>query len=222
MILTTEPAAAREVCRLALVLALDVSGSVDAAEYRLQLDGLAEALTRPEVARTLLAGPPVALAAFEWSGPRETRPLFGWTMLRGPETLADLAGRLRATERSGMSERTAIGSAMRAGEALLRDGPDCWRRVIDISGDGQSNSGPPPSALRLDGITVNALVVGADDPSPGDRRAAEISELSSYFRVNVLRGPGAFVQVALGFDDFARAMARKLIREADPAILSAR
>ncbi len=209
--------AAEAACRQALALGLDVSGSVDAREYRLQLDGLAAALDAREVRAALLALPaaPVAITVFEWSGPSAQRTIIGWTDIADDAALAAVTARLRATGRAPADESTALGAALRHGAALLAARPDCWRHVLDISGDGKSNAGPAPQAVRreISGVTVNALVVGSDARDALDRRHVQIGELSSYFNAHVIRGPDAFVETALGYEDFARAMRRKLLRE---------
>ena len=217
------PAAA---CRVALAMGIDVSASVDSGEYRLQMEGLAAALNAPPVREVLLGGGgPVALAVYEWSGWEDQRMLLDWTLVTGPEVLAAITARLVATERERMSDSTALGQALLEGGRLLGRAPPCWRQVLDISGDGKNNDGADPDMLdgdpALAGVTVNALVIGADDRSPGDIRAVDIGELSSYFHAHVIRGPGAFVQVALGFADYERAMTRKLLRELEPAAMSA-
>lgn len=225
MLALAQPAVAQ--CRQALALGLDVSGSVDAREYRLQLDGLAAALTDPRVARALLALPaaPVRLAVFEWSGPEYQRLLLGWTEVADRATLARIAARLAATARRPAPPGTGLGAAMRHGADLLADQPGCWRRTLDISGDGRHNQGPHPRAVKSTllrrGITLNALAIGADAPRGGDRRQADIGALSSYFRAWVILGTGAFVETALGFDDYSAAMARKLLRELELPALSA-
>lgn len=214
-------------CRLALVLALDVSFSVDAHEYRLQLDGLAEALDHPEVRARLLAMPsaPVELAIFEWSGPEHQRRILGWTRLDGPAALDRATARLRGwpDRPDGSGGTTAIGSALAAGVALLRQRPGCWRAVIDLSGDGENNAGPAPAALRtgglLDGITVNALAIGENRVGGDDLRSTDLDALVAFFRAEVLHGPGAFVKTARGHPDFARAMRRKLLRETELPVL---
>jgi len=214
-------------CRQALALGLDVSGSVDGREYRLQLDGLAAALTDPRVARALLSLPaaPVRLAVYEWSGPGYQRPLLDWTEVADRATLDRIAARLRATGRQPAPPATGLGAAMRHGAALLDEQPRCWRRTLDISGDGRHNQGPHPRAVKAQleprGITLNALAIGADAPRGGDARQEEIGALSSYFRAWVILGPGAFVQTALGFEDYQAAMTRKLLRELDLPALSA-
>ncbi len=199
--------AAQGACRQALALGLDVSGSVDAVEYRLQMDGLAGALMRPEVQAAFLALPqaPVRLYVFEWAGFSSQRVLMDWTEVQSPADLANVAGRLSRTPRMPSAPATAIGQAMLHGAAALARQPECWRHTLDLSGDGRSNTGPRPRDLAdepmLGPATVNALVIG---PDPA---------LMAYFEYEVIRGQQAFVEVALGFQDFEEAMTRKLLKE---------
>ncbi len=210
------PAGAAE-CRLALAIGLDVSGSVDAAERALQTEGTAAALTSPDVeaALLLLPGAPVRIVIYEWSGPDAQRTLVPWTTAGSAEAIAGIAAALRGAERVPMPEATAVGSAMLHGAALLGDARGCWRLTLDLSGDGRSNAGPRPADVEVAAggraVTVNALVVGLPELTgavPG------LAELTSYFRREVLRGPDAFYEAAVGFADFEAAMRRKLVREA--------
>lgn len=221
--------ATAQTCRQALAIGIDVSGSVDSREYRLQLDGLAGALLSPEVRRAILQAPdmPIRLAVFEWSGQGHQRLLVGWTALRGEEDLARVTSRLRAVRRVTEAPLgTSVGTAMLFGADLLSGQQECWRRTLDLSGDGMHNEGPNPrdvkSTLSGTTLTINALAVGADSPAAGDRRHVEIAELSSYFRALVIHGPDGFVETALGFEDFEAAMTRKLLRELQGIILSHR
>ncbi|MDJ0631224.1 MAG: DUF1194 domain-containing protein [Rhodobacter sp.] len=213
------PALAGAACRQALAIGLDVSGSVDAREYRLQLDGLAGALLVPEVQAAFLAlpGSPVRIYVYEWAGLGSQRELVPWTDVTGAGVLSAIAAALAGTARVKAEPPTAIGQAMLAGARRLAEQPLCWKRTLDLSGDGKSNTGPRPRDLdgdpRLDGITVNALVIGADPTSHGDERQVAIPELWAYYKSEVIRGPDAFVETALGFEDFQAAMARKLLRE---------
>ncbi|MCB1365718.1 MAG: DUF1194 domain-containing protein [Rhodobacteraceae bacterium] len=213
-------------CRQALALGLDVSGSVSGPEYRLQLDGLAAALLHPDVVSAVLAMPeaPVRLAVFEWSGPGHQRPLIGWTALSDRAALAAVAARLHRTLRTAAPPGTALGSAMRHGAALLAQQRGCRKRALDISGDGQSNVGPHPRDVRRslfgEGLTINALAIGADAPRSGGSGPESIQALSGYFLAWVVSGPGAFVETALGFEDFEAAMVRKLLRELESPALS--
>ncbi|MEM6305240.1 MAG: DUF1194 domain-containing protein [Pseudomonadota bacterium] len=213
-------------CRQALALALDVSGSVDAREYRLQIGGIASALAEPEVRDKLLAMPsaPVRLMIFEWSGPADQRVLLPWTAIDGAATLERVIETLARVERLEATPGTALGTAMRQGAFYLDQQRDCWKRTLDISGDGKSNLGPRPAQvkpqLERQGIVINALVIGVDDPNIGDVRQADIGELSSYFNAHVILGPDAFVIAALGYADYARAMKLKLLRELEGLVFS--
>lgn len=213
-------------CRQALALGLDVSGSVDAHEYRLQIDGLVAALRRPEIRKIILANPtfPVRLAVFEWSEPGHQRMLLEWTEIRTESDLGRIAARLGDVTRSASPQGTAVGDAMLFGADLLNQQPECWKHTLDLSGDGKHNLGLHPSAakalLQETGITVNGLVIGADDPKHGDKRYVQIGELSAYYNAWVILGPDAFVEVALGFEAYEDAMTRKLIRELQGIVLS--
>ncbi|WP_420586663.1 DUF1194 domain-containing protein [Ruegeria sp.] len=213
-------------CRQALALGLDVSGSVDRQEYRLQLDGLAAALQRPEVMQLILTdtGAPIRLAIFEWSEPGHHRLLLDWSDIRSTRDLDRVSTLLNNTKRSAAPPGTAVGSAMLFGAELLSRQTGCWRRTLDLSGDGKSNLGPEPRVVKdqltSSGITINGLVVGADDPGFDDKRYVQIGELSAYYNAWVILGPNAFVEVALGFEAFEDTMTRKLIRELDGLVLS--
>ena len=195
------------------MLGLDVSASVDAAEYALQQQGLISALLAPEVREAFLNGPgPVALSIFEWSGRFQQDLLVDWTLI---ETEADL---LAAAERIGGGTRrstdfpTAIGYAIGFAAGRFAEAPPCLFQTLDISGDGQNNDGFPPEAayahFPMDGITVNGLAIG------GAQR-----EIIEYYRSEIIRGPGAFVEFASDHGDFAEAMRRKLERELRVMIL---
>lgn len=195
-----------EACRQALVLGLDVSGSVDDTEYRLQLDGLAAALQNPQVQEALMQMPeaPVRLMIYEWSGPEDQRVLAPWTVISSKGHLQAIQSKLRKATRVHMEPSTALGAAMRYGGAALAQQEICWRRVLDISGDGMHNTGPHPREIDMGSQTVNGLVIG---------ETGNIAQLMAYYRAYVLRGPDAFAEAALGFRDFEAAMVRKLLKE---------
>jgi len=207
-------------------MALDVSGSVDTREYHLQLDGLASALTDPDVQRAMLAQPgnPVYLAVYEWSGPDYQRVLLDWIAITEPQTLQYAANRLANLTRGPAPPGTALGKAMQFGADLLANGPGCQKYTLDISGDGKSNFGPHPrdirNALAHRSLTINALVIGADAPVIGDARQVELSELSAYYRAWVVTGQRAFVETAIGFENYRDAMIRKLLRELETLAVS--
>jgi hypothetical protein len=211
------PLAAQSSCRQALALGLDVSGSVDAREYRLQLDGLALAFADPEVAAALLAlpGAPVRIAVYEWSDPGDERLIIGWTDIETQSDLSGIQSTLRTTQRAAMGPSTGLGAAIQVGFKLLEQQTDCWTRTLDISGDGKANTGLRPQDVidNPAAVTVNELVIGVDDNTTGNNRNLQIAELASYYIAYVIRGPDAFVETALGFDSYADAMRRKLLRE---------
>lgn len=206
--LALAPLSAQAACRLALVLALDVSSSVDPSEDRLQRRGLAAALVAPDVQAAILADPDfhVALHVFEWSGRYQQSTLLDWRMLRTPEDIADAAAALAESSRGFANFPTALGYALGHAWSQLNRAPACDRKTVDVSGDGRNNAGfGPPTAFRhfdFSDITVNGLAIGGLQDG-----------LPDYYRDEVIHGPGAFVEIATDFGDFQRAMERKLIRE---------
>ena len=210
-------APAEAACRLALVLALDISSSVDSEEDRLQRQGLAAALRDPEVIAAFLAGEDrVALMVYEWSGRYNQARLLDWTMIETAQDLASASDTIAGSPRSHNDFPTAMGYAIGFAATLFREGPECYFRTIDVSGDGENNDGFPPrlayEAFDLAEVTVNGLVVN------GGEYEAE-TNLIDYYETEVIRGPNAFIEVVDGFDDFQRAMTRKLIRELSAQIL---
>ena len=206
---------AASACRLALAIALDVSGSVDQREYRLQLDGLADALVDPDVTAALFAmpGAPVSLAIYEWSSSDYQRLIQDWVIVGDQTVLDGLVARLRKWSREAAPEATGLGAAMGYGKALIDRGPSCWKATLDVSGDGKNNDWPTLRVMKrsgaLAGMAINGLVISRD----GREVAEDAGGLKAYFRAQVIQGPDAFVEVAIGFEDYARAMRRKLLRE---------
>ncbi len=198
-------------CRLALVLALDISSSVDPNEDRLQRQGLAAALTDPDVVAAFLASPdPVALTAFEWSGRYNQTELLPWTMMTTEGDVTAAAARIAGSRRSTSEFPTALGYALGHAAGLLANGPDCAARTVDVAGDGVTNDGFGPAqayeTFPFAGVTVNGFVIADVDNGA-------TMELFSYYRRVVLHGPGAFLESAQGYADYARGMRRKLLRE---------
>lgn len=213
-LLAASPAAA---CRLALLLALDVSSSVDETEDRLQRGGLVAALTAPEVQAAFFASEdPVALAVYEWSGRYNQEVVLGWTLIDSAAALLAAAETIAASKRSHNEFPTAIGYALGYGAGLFAEGPACLYRTLDMSGDGQNNEGFGPQLAYREfpfaDVTVNGLVVNAAEFT------SEV-DLIAYYRDHVLWGPGAFIEVAQGFEDYENAMRRKLERELTPPVL---
>ena len=206
-------------CRLALLLALDVSSSVDAAEDQLQRGGVVSALIAPEVeAAFFSADQPVALAAYEWSGRYNQQIILDWTLIEDRAALVQAAETISKSNRSHNDFPTAMGYALGFGAKLFERAPRCLRKTIDMSGDGQNNEGFRPGIayreFNFSGVTVNGLVVNAAE-------FESETGLIAYFQGEVLHGPGAFMIVANGFEDYERAMRRKLERELTPPAIGA-
>ena len=211
-------AATASQCRLALLLALDVSSSVDENEDTLQRGGLAAALIAPEVQRAFFAASgSVALAVFEWSGRNNQKLLLDWQLIDSPAQLLTVAETIARSSRAHNDFPTAIGHALGYGAGLLERAPHCLFKTIDMAGDGENNDGfGPAGAYRefpFDNVTVNGLVVNAADFE------GEV-DLIEYYQNHVLHGPGAFLEIAQGFADYERAMRRKLERELSVFIFS--
>ncbi len=202
-------------CRQALVLALDVSLSVDVFEFRLQREGLARALEDSHVASAMIGtgADPVELAVFEWTGQHNQDVLVDWTVIDSRATLNRIASTLRTRERSLRSGLTALGAAMLFGRDMLMTRTHCTALTLDISGDGANNNGVHPALVRPEmaaaGITVNGLVI---EPEP------ESMAVSHFFNDHVITGPGAFVETIHSFDSYAEAIHRKLLREIMPSL----
>ena len=195
-------------CRLGLVLAIDVSRSIDSAEYALQFRGLASAFRDERIQAAILAeGRPVAVSAFQWSGTAHQEIVANWSLLLTPDDVENFAVRLEGQGRTKYGQKTAIGSALEFGHELLARVPNCSRLVMDVSGDGYNNEGPRPAYIyqvnNFSGVTVNALVIGG----------LVRPKLTRYFEEVVIRGSGAFAISTRGFVDYFDAIRRKLLRE---------
>lgn len=194
-------------CRLALALAADVSRSIDAADYIIQTEGLAAALEDADI-RAAIFGPEgtVALAVYQWSGSTHQELIQPWVILERPEDLDAAIWAIRRATRPERRQATALGEALRYGADLMAKAPPCARRVLDVAGDGRNNEGPSVASIYardlFDGITVNALAIGEHE-----------LDVTRYFRDEVIRGPGAFVEIAPRQTDFPQAIRRKLLRE---------
>jgi hypothetical protein len=201
-------ASAAEACRMALALGLDVSRSVDAEEYALQRDGVALALLAPSVRAAFLDfEEPVALAVYEWSGRSAHVDILDWTLIVDDAALEAASAQIAATTRSFDGLPTALGDALGYGIRLLRDAPeDCIGLTLDMSGDGRNNRGiTPATAYRRNpagDIVVNGLAITGTEMG-----------VVEYYATEVIQGPGSFVEVANGYDDYRRAIERKLLRE---------
>lgn len=192
-------------CDLALALAVDVSGSVDEKEYRIQMDGLALALRDPVVSEALVRAR-ARLMLVQWTGSSRQRVTIPWTVIDSFSVLDDFSERVAADTRVWRNYSTAIGEALDATMAAFAEVDNCARRLIDLSGDGLSNEGVEPREihpyLRARGITVNAIAIEQSE-----------QELTAYFFENVIVGEGAFVVTAAGFADYPARIRKKLLRE---------
>jgi len=198
-----------------LVIALDVSGSVDAEEFDLQREGLARALDSPQIADAIAAGPhkSIAVTVVQWSGFTEQIVKINWRRVSGATDLSALAGDVRQMTRRYDGGATDIGGLLAFSAQLIAEVPWLGRRqIINIASDGTNNVNRSPLFERDlavgKGITINALTV-----------LSAPWTLDEYFRANVIGGPGAFVEPAENYSGFEYAMRRKLEREIKPELL---
>jgi hypothetical protein len=210
------PARAEEPVDVLLVLAVDVSRSVDEDEARLQREGYRNAVSDPLVVEAIRGGMigAIGIAYVEWAGAEYQRLVLPWTRIGTPADAFSWASRLDEAPRASLSW-TSISGALDYSHRVLADAPfEGTRRVIDVSGDGVNNSGGPVEAARdkllAEGVTINGLPIMNDRPTFGRLPPVPLDE---YFRESVVGGPGAFVIPAEDFQAFGQAVKRKLIRE---------
>ncbi len=213
-ILWASPAASQDKVTVALelVLALDSSASVDRAEFQLQLDGLAAAFRDPDVLAAVDRLQPLgaAVAVIQWGGPGETRTVLPFTHLENARDAKAFGFRIGLIRRWMRASSTSIATAIDDAMALIASNEFGGQRlVIDVSGDGQDNGSTDLDAARgnarMAGITVNGLAIEAEDKT-----------LHDYYRHRVIVGADSFVEPARSFEDFARAIKEKLLRELRP------
>ncbi len=194
-----------------LVLAVDTSISVNAAEYQLQMQGIAQALRHPDILDAISDQPGgVAVTLVHWSIGSLNHQAIGWRRLKNAADVFDFATEVESVPRAGAGRGTSISDAISFATGLLSQNDYQGRALkIDISGDSRHNSGPSPNAARdlavLAGVTINGLVI-----EDGDRNLGE------YYRQLVIGGEDAFVMSVDRRQDFALAMQRKLARELTP------
>jgi hypothetical protein len=201
---------------LQLVLSVDVSRSIDEIEAELQRRGYTEALNNRTVIDAILSGEHrrIALCYAEWAGTHYQVVVIDWTLIDSAAAAHRFADRLAEAPRVSQSW-TAVGAALAfAAQRFDNSGYDSKRRVIDISGDGRTNDGPPAEMVRdrlvAQGLVINGLPVMMNRTNFG--RPPDTG-LDKYYEENVIGGPGAFMITAANFDDFGRAVRSKLIRE---------
>jgi hypothetical protein len=199
---------------LKLVIAVDISPSMNLREQRVQREGYVAAFRQPQLVAAATSGPHgrIGVAYVEWAGvPRSAVP---WTIIDGPESAERFAARLaRLPIRQKLT--TSISAALLFSSGLLREAPfSAERNVIDISGDGPNNSGPPVlearDAVLAEGIVINGLPIMLDRTGQG---FFETRGLDLYFEDCVIGGPGAFALPVTELDALAATIRRKLLTE---------
>lgn len=214
------PALAEERVDVLLVLAADISRSVDAAKFKLQREGYAAALTNPKVIAAIQSVETgrVAICFVEWSGSSAQTVAVDWTSVGTLEEASAFADRILAAPRAFM-ERTSISAAIDyAMQQFDRSPFTASRRVIDVSGDGTNNIGRDVVAARDDalrqGVTINGLAILSQVPLPTNpMHTHPPGGLLKYYEDNVIGGPGAFALAAEGHEAFGRSILSKLIKE---------
>jgi hypothetical protein len=203
------PSSPLEEVDLELVLMTDASGSVDMREYALQRVGYFQAFRDPRVVDAIRSGyhRKIAVAYIEWTGPFLQVPIADWTVLSDAESIEAFAAKLQAAPRILFGGGTSVGAAIQYGaDSIDANRFTAQRKVIDVSGDGANTSGPLARTSRdrvvARGFTINGLPILTDEPF-----------LDRYYQDEVVGGPGAFMIPASNFEDFARAIRTKLIRE---------
>ena len=205
---------------LLLVLAADISRSVDAPKFKLQRDGYAAALTNPRVVGAIQSAPAgrIAICYVEWSGANAQAVVVEWASIGTAAEAQAFAEKIRAAPRLFM-ERTAIGAAIDFSVRQFNRSPfKATRRVIDVSGDGTNNVGRDVVAARDQalalGITINGLAILSDTPLPfNPQHTHPPGGLLKYYEDNVIGGPGAFAIAADSHDAFPSSILNKLIKE---------
>ncbi len=213
-------AVAAEKVDLLLVLAADVSRSVDSGKFQLQRDGYATAISDPRVLEAISSGRNgrIGLSFIEWSGAGSQRVLIDWTRVGDAEEAKGFGDHLLEAPRS-FADRTSISGAIDFSMGQFAKAPfESERRTIDISGDGTNNAGRDVTLARdealAQGVTINGLVILSETPlawNPDHTNPQ--GGLDNYYRSHVVGGTGAFVIVAENFASFGQAIIKKLIAE---------
>lgn len=201
---------------LELVLAVDVSRSMDPSEQDLQKEGYLAALQHPEVIAAIRAGflGRIAVTYLEWAGPGSQRVIAPWKVIDGEESAAGIAGEIASEPISNLHGTSISGALMRATGLFEDNGFRSARQVIDVSGDGPNNMGFPVLEARQmvieRGITINGLPIMIHADYLG---GYSIRELDIYYEDCVIGGPGAFLVTVENIDRIAEAIRRKLVLE---------
>ena len=214
------PARAVEEVDLLLVLASDVSRSVDARKFQLQREGYAAALSNPRVVEAIRSGPHgrIAICFVEWSGASSLKLVIDWTLVGDAASARKIGDQMLELPRS-FADRTSISAGIEYSMAQLESAPfRSARRTIDVAGDGTNNSGRDVTQVRDEvlakGVTINGLVILSESPLPWNpEHTNPPGGLAEYYRNNVIGGPGGFVMVAENHNSFGQAIVKKMIAE---------
>ena len=214
------PSRAEESVDLLLVLASDVSRSVDTRKFQLQREGYAAALSNPRVVDAIRSGPHgrIAICFVEWSGVTSQKLVIDWTIVSDAASARKIGDQLIELPRT-FADRTSIAAGMEFAMSQLERAPfRAVRRTIDVSGDGTNNSGRDVTLARDEvlakGVTINGLVILSDSPLPWNpEHTNPPGGLDAYYRNNVIGGAGAFVMVAENHNSFGQAIVKKMIAE---------
>jgi len=209
-----------ETVDLQLILTSDVSRSIDNEEFKLQREGYASALENPQVLSAIRSGPngAIAVSFIEWSSVNEQKVVVDWSVIRDGEGAAVVAAQIRTAPRSFVGHTSISDGLDFAVKRFDVSGMTSPRRVIDVAGDGTNNSGRTISDARDDavakGIVVNGLAIINLNPNFGFiAHTQPPGGLPSYYKENVIGGPGSFVLQIDDFNSFADAMVQKLVTE---------
>lgn len=222
----TAPARAAEPVDLLLVLAADVSRSVDSEKFKLQREGYAAAIADRRVIEAITAGRNhrIAVLFLEWSGLGNQKVVIDWMPIDGPKAAQEFGDRLLESPRS-FADRTSISGGIDFAVAQIARAPfAAERQTIDVSGDGTNNAGRNVSQARDEalalGIAINGLVILSERPMPWNpEHTNPPGGLANYYRTNVTGGPGSFVLEAKDFGSFGEAIIKKMIAEIADATL---
>ncbi len=210
------PVSAKTPVSIELVIAVDTSMSIDGFEYGLLMKGIANAFRTPEIVNIIGQHDGVAVALFQWSSEVNEQYMIPWHLLKDPASVSAFAAKVEKVERDPSRVFTGIGEAIEFGVRSIAENAFAGRQLkIDVSGDGRNNIGVPLSIPRQEanalGIVINGLPILTYTGVDSD-------DLDTYYREKVIHGPGAFVEIADDYDDFARAFLRKLRRELTPLV----
>ena len=205
---------------LLLVLAADVSRSVDHQKFMLQREGYAAAVSDSRVLDAIRSGPhgKIAITFVEWSGYGAQKVVVDWAVVDGAPAARRFGDQLVEAPRS-FADRTSISGGIDFAATLFEKAPfTTTRKTIDVSGDGTNNAGRDVRIARDEavakGITINGLVILSESKVPWNpEHTNPPGGLEKYYRDNVMGGPGSFVVAAEGFESFGRAIVRKMIAE---------